>query len=104
MNIKEIIIKIRDRIINKDNWCQGAWARDEYFHNVSPSNPKACKFCLATSLNMCKLDCEDADLILDEFYKEFKIMEKPLNIIKFNDGSEHSDIVDFLNRIIARQA
>lgn len=98
MNIKELLIKARSFIENKDSWTQGYFAKNSDGFGINPDNENAVCFCSWGAMEKAaghRLDLEDDNSL--RHLKQFM----DYNIPKFNDHHTHAEVLAAFDAAIA---
>ena len=99
MTTKEILTQAR--VLVKQSWTQGAYARNSDGESVAAKDPTACSWCAVGAIKAANPDgyprlCELWDLFDN-------LVGRPLTI-SFNDASDttQEDVLSLYDRVIAR--
>ena len=109
MSPKEILIKAKELIQNKDNWIQGSYARDSKNNLVMVRDENACRFCAMGAI----MKIADARLG-SEYYKAREVLmfeaKNILNdhriesaIVHLNDTTGHEKVMELFDAAIANE-
>jgi hypothetical protein len=99
MNIKEILIAARAKIERPENWTKGVFARDSQGRDVTATSKNAVCWCslgAITATGACYYDEEKATRFL-----RLELDAYENSITKFNDLSNHTDVLAMFDRAIA---
>lgn len=102
----KLLKKALELISNPNNWCQGAFARNNKCYiftegfPVPPWSFDACKWSFAGALEKVSMGSGDFTLWAEVLCKVEKYNN--INIIKFNDTHTHQEIIDLFKKTIAK--
>jgi len=100
----EILVYVREKLSNKDNWTRGALARDTKGNLVLPKNSSATCWCILGALDTYKTQQNfRAYIKAAEVIHQEVIKLGYSSLPRFNDSSDtnHCDVLKVLDRAIS---
>lgn len=104
--VREVLIRVRERLSDPSHWCQGSMALDEHDNPIDPQSKEACRWCLLGAIHAETSDnvmINDINNILVRKYTE-KFKRHYFIITAANDvpTTTHQDILTLLDEEIKR--
>ena len=102
----EEIKKVRVLLNSPEAWTQYSLARDEDKKPIEVDNPDACKWCIQGAFMHVTNVSHPNDLYFDKVWRYVNGKSQKINgygLLNFNDNAhtEHSDIIGFMDALIA---
>lgn len=102
----DILKLARDKIADKDHWCQDWFALDMFGNDISPSDITADRYCAVGAIHSARheLGATEEDSILASGYLHQsckKLFNLPANSVNDLDTLGHDAIMEAYNRTIA---
>ena len=102
MKTLELLRRAKRLIKNKNNWCQGYYARDSDGQIVEANTPEARQWCATGALMKIGNDMQMTCVYGMDFCAQTELVEGTTkSIALFNDKFEHEDVMLMFDQAIA---
>lgn len=101
MNIRDILMKIRAKIENPDDWLQGCFARNTRNKTVDIDSEDACKFCIVACIGAVAKTYNEQKIIVNILEKVLS-RRSSLNLYLYNDAptTTHGCILSLIDETL----
>lgn len=103
---RDVLVAARDLIVKRENWTQGAYARDRLGDRTNSEGGEAVCWCavgaIRRAIRLAGVHwCEGGSDIYLTARGALRRQMYDLDVAVFNDRSEHADVLDAFDRAIA---